>query len=97
MLKGSSNDIVSLVQLGQIAKRSNATKTHHQLFATEDGCTELSCVFVGAESACYTELSQLKIPVLSLSYSWLLCTSWNGEDLALLVPEEVSSIESADS
>ncbi|RMC07249.1 hypothetical protein DUI87_16706 [Hirundo rustica rustica] len=29
--------------------------------------------------------------------SWLLCTSWNGEDLALLVPEEVSSIESADS
>ncbi|NWW04325.1 S46A3 protein, partial [Oreocharis arfaki] len=28
---------------------------------------------------------------------WLLCTSWNGEDLALLVPEEVSSIESADS
>lgn len=28
---------------------------------------------------------------------WLLCTSWNGEDLALLVPEEVSSLESADS
>ncbi|NXN98324.1 S46A3 protein, partial [Rhinopomastus cyanomelas] len=28
---------------------------------------------------------------------WLLCTSWNGEDLALLVPEEVSSIESIDS
>ncbi|KAM6144850.1 LOW QUALITY PROTEIN: lysosomal proton-coupled steroid conjugate and bile acid symporter SLC46A3 [Phoenicopterus ruber ruber] len=28
---------------------------------------------------------------------WLLCTSWNGEDLALLVPEEVSSIESVDS
>ncbi|NWH74990.1 S46A3 protein, partial [Piaya cayana] len=28
---------------------------------------------------------------------WLLCTSWSGEDLALLVPEEVSSIESADS
>ncbi|NXB32608.1 S46A3 protein, partial [Eulacestoma nigropectus] len=28
---------------------------------------------------------------------WLLCTSWNGEDLALLVPEEVSSIESAES
>ncbi|XP_062423149.1 lysosomal proton-coupled steroid conjugate and bile acid symporter SLC46A3 isoform X2 [Rhea pennata] len=28
---------------------------------------------------------------------WLLCTSWNGEDLALLVHEEVSSIESTDS
>ncbi|OPJ81099.1 lysosomal proton-coupled steroid conjugate and bile acid symporter SLC46A3 [Patagioenas fasciata] len=28
---------------------------------------------------------------------WLLCTSWNEEDLALLVPEEVSSIESVDS
>ncbi|NXX78735.1 S46A3 protein, partial [Urocolius indicus] len=28
---------------------------------------------------------------------WLLCTSWNGEDLALLVPEDVSSIESMDS
>ncbi|NXL90867.1 S46A3 protein, partial [Alectura lathami] len=27
---------------------------------------------------------------------WLLCTSWNGEDLALLVPEEVSSIDSVD-
>lgn len=54
-------------------------------------------MFVGAESACYTQLSQLKVPALSLSYSWLLCTSWNGEDLALLVPEEVSSIESADS
>lgn len=73
------------------------TKTHQQLGATEHGCTVLSSVFVGAESACYIELSQLKIPVLSLSYSWLLCTSWNGEDLALLVPEEVSSIESADS
>lgn len=73
------------------------TKTHQQLGATKHGCTVLSSVFVGAESACCTELSQLKIPVLSLSYSWLLCTSWNGEDLALLVPEEVSSIESADS
>lgn len=40
---------------------------------------------------------QLNIPVLSVSYSWLLCTSWNEEDLALLVPEEVSSIESVDS
>ncbi|XP_025905619.1 solute carrier family 46 member 3 [Nothoprocta perdicaria] len=28
---------------------------------------------------------------------WLLCTSWNEEDLALLVHEEVSSIESTDS
>ncbi|EOB02867.1 Solute carrier family 46 member 3, partial [Anas platyrhynchos] len=28
---------------------------------------------------------------------WLLCTSWNGEDLALLVPDEVSSIDSVDS
>ncbi|NXJ12430.1 S46A3 protein, partial [Odontophorus gujanensis] len=28
---------------------------------------------------------------------WLLCTSWNGEDLALLVPEEVSSIDSTES
>ncbi|XP_031471514.1 solute carrier family 46 member 3 [Phasianus colchicus] len=28
---------------------------------------------------------------------WLLCTSWNEEDLALLVPEEVSSIDSVDS
>ncbi|OXB55001.1 hypothetical protein ASZ78_013720 [Callipepla squamata] len=28
---------------------------------------------------------------------WLLCTSWNGEDLALLVPEEVSSIDSVES
>ncbi|NWI44618.1 S46A3 protein, partial [Picathartes gymnocephalus] len=28
---------------------------------------------------------------------WLLCASWNREDLALLVPEEVSSMESADS
>lgn len=40
---------------------------------------------------------QLNIPVLSVSYSWLLCTRWNEEDLALLVPEEVSSIESVDS
>lgn len=71
-------------------------KTHHQLCATEDGSQSYP-VFVGAESACYTQLSQLKVPALSLSYSWLLCTSWNGEDLALLVPEEVSSIESADS
>ncbi|XP_067999430.1 lysosomal proton-coupled steroid conjugate and bile acid symporter SLC46A3 [Melanerpes formicivorus] len=28
---------------------------------------------------------------------WLLCTSWHGEDLALLTPEEVSSIDSVDS
>ncbi|NXD12268.1 S46A3 protein, partial [Nothocercus nigrocapillus] len=28
---------------------------------------------------------------------WLLCTSWNEEDLAVLVHEEVSSIESTDS
>ncbi|OXB81408.1 UNVERIFIED_CONTAM: hypothetical protein H355_001625 [Colinus virginianus] len=28
---------------------------------------------------------------------WLLCTSWNEEDLALLVPEEVSSIDSVES
>lgn len=58
--------------------------------------TELSGVFV-AESARYTEVSQLKISVLSVSCSWLLCTSWNGEDLALLVPDEVSSIDSVDS
>ncbi|KAM4683581.1 lysosomal proton-coupled steroid conjugate and bile acid symporter SLC46A3 isoform 1-T4 [Amazona ochrocephala] len=35
------------------------------------------------------------IPLASLC--WLLCTSWNEEDLALLVSEEVSSIESVDS
>lgn len=56
--------------------------------------TELSNVFCWC---CISMLSQLKISVLSVSYSWLLCTSWNGEELALLVPEEVSSIESADS
>ncbi|NXK51303.1 S46A3 protein, partial [Chauna torquata] len=28
---------------------------------------------------------------------WLLCTSWNEEDLALLVPEEASSLDSVDS
>ncbi|NXC42231.1 S46A3 protein, partial [Penelope pileata] len=35
------------------------------------------------------------IPLSALC--WLLCTSWNEEDLALLVPEEVSSIDSIDS
>nr|XP_047928748.1 solute carrier family 46 member 3 isoform X2 [Anser cygnoides] len=35
------------------------------------------------------------IPLSALC--WLLCTSWNGEDLALLVPDEVSSIDSVDS
>lgn len=74
------------------------TKIRQQLCATEDGCNRaLWSVFFGAESACYTKLSQLKISILSVSYSWLLCTSWSGEDLALLVPEEVSSIESVDS
>ncbi|NXU59196.1 S46A3 protein, partial [Turnix velox] len=35
------------------------------------------------------------IPLAALC--WLLCTSWNGDDLALLAPEEVSSIDSTDS
>lgn len=60
----------------------------------EMAVTELSCVFVTAESSRFT---QLTISALSVSCSWLLCTSWNGEDLALLAPEEVSSIDSVDS
>lgn len=54
------------------------TKTHQQLGATEHGCTELSSVFVGAESACYTELSQLKIPVFVLQLASVHKLEWGG-------------------
>lgn len=79
---------------GQVLSLVLFIKIRPGLCAVGDGCNRTIRFVFTAESSRYT---QLTVSVLSVPCSWLLCTSWNEEDLALLVPEEVSSIDSVDS